>query len=95
LIVPVLVLAEAKHAAERKRVPIAFEVVLQTVTASPRISVFSMDIFTLKYLSSQLDIHDSIIVATALFGQEFFREDMTILTHDREITESGLVPVLW
>ena len=46
LIVPVLVLAEAKHAADRKRLPIAFERVLQAVLASPRITVFPMDLYS-------------------------------------------------
>ena len=95
LIVPVLVLAEAKHAADRKRIPMAFERVLQAVLASPRITVFPMDLHTVHYLSSQLDIHDSIIVATTHFCKEFFRDDITILTNDRAITESGLVATLW
>ncbi len=45
LIAPVLVLAEAKHAADRKRLPIAFERVLQAVPASPRITVFPMNLY--------------------------------------------------
>ena len=95
LIVPVLVLAEAKHAADRKRLPIAFERVLQAVLASPRITVFPMDLYTVHYLSSQLDIHDSIIVATALYCREFFDDEVAILTNDIAITESGLAPTIW
>jgi PIN domain nuclease of toxin-antitoxin system len=95
LIVPVLVLAEAKHAADRKRVPLAFDRVLQAVVASPRITVFPMDLRTVPYLSSQLDIHDSIIVAAAHLCKEFFREDISILTNDIAITESGLASTLW
>lgn len=95
LIVPVLVLAEAKHAADRKRVPMAFERVLQAVLASPRITVFPMDLHTVHYLSSQLDIHDSIIVAAAHLCKEFFREDISILTNDIAIAQSGLVSVVW
>ena len=95
LIVPVLVLAEAKHAADRKRTPTAFEHVLQAVLGSPRITVFPMDLYTVHYLSSQLDIHDSLIVASALFCKEFFRDEIAILTNDRAITASGLVATLW
>ena len=95
LIVPVLVLAEAKHAADRKRLPITFERVLQAVLASPRITVFPMDLYTVHYLSSQLDIHDSIIVATALYCREFFDDEVAILTNDIAITESGLAPTIW
>jgi PIN domain nuclease of toxin-antitoxin system len=95
LIIPTLALAEAKHAADRKRVPIAFETVLQTVVSSTRITIFPMDLFIVSRITSKLDIHDSIIVATALFCREFFQDDISILTNDRAISESGLVPVVW
>ena len=48
LIVPVLVLAEAKHAADRKRLPITFERVLQSILVSPRLTVFPMDLYTIQ-----------------------------------------------
>lgn len=95
LIVPVLVLAEAKHAADRKRVSVPFETVLQTVIDSSHIEVLSLDISAVGYLSSELDIHDAIIVATARAAQDFFGEDVSILTNDIAITESNLVPVIW
>lgn len=95
LIVPVLVLAEAKHAADRKRVAVPFETVLQTVIDSSHIKVLSFDITAATYLSSELDIHDAIIVATARAAQDFFGEDVSILTNDITITESNLIPVIW
>lgn len=95
LIVPVLVLAEAKHAADRKRVSVPFETVLQTVIDSSHIEVLSLDISAVGYLSSELDIHDAIIVATARAANDFFGEDVAILTNDIAITESNLVPVIW
>jgi PIN domain nuclease of toxin-antitoxin system len=68
LIVPALVLAEAKHAADRKRVAIPFERVLQAVMGSARMTIFPLDLYTIEHLSSQLDIHDSIIVAALAGG---------------------------
>lgn len=95
LVVPALVLAEAKHAADRKRVSVPFERVLQAVVSSARITVFPLDLYIINYLSSQLDIHDSIIVATALHCQEFFGEEVSILTNDLAITQARLVSVIW
>ena len=95
LIVPVPVLAEAKHAADRKRVSVPFESIPQVVTNSSRIHVLSLDISTVGYLSSRLDIHDSIIVAAASFAKDFFGEDISILTNDLAITQSNLIPVVW
>ena len=95
LIVPVMVLAEAKHAADRKRVSIPFDRVIQEVVASPQITIVGMDILTVNHLSSQLDIHDSIIVATALQCRDSFEEEITLVTNDIAITQSGLIPVIW
>jgi len=95
LLIPVIVLAEAKHAADRLRVPMSFETIAQAVTSSARISVFPMDLAMVNYLSSQLDIHDAMIVATARYCQDYFREDISVLTNDLAITQSGLVTVVW
>ncbi len=95
LLVPVLVLAEAKHAADRKRVSVTFERVVEELAASPRLSVLPMDIHTVNHLSSKFDIHDSIIVAAALYAKEYFGEEIALLTKDKTITDSGLIPVIW
>ena len=50
---------------------------------------------TVNHLSSQLDIHDSIIVATALQCRDSFEEEIALLTNDTAITQSGLIPVIW
>lgn len=95
LILPLLVLAEAKHIAERKRISISFQEIMESVVASPRITIAPLDIFTLAHMSSDLDIHDGLIVATALSSRDLLGEPVTVLTRDKAITESGLVPVLW
>lgn len=95
LLIPLIVLAEAKHIANRKRVPISFDEILQTVISMSRCTIFPMDIFTVTYIPDNLDIHDRLIVAAALHCREFFNDEVTILTNDIAITESGLTPVIW
>ena len=95
LIIPSIVLAEAKYIAERKRVAIPFKAILDAVFTSPNATFFAFDLFLIEYLPAGLEIHDSIIVATALFCKEFFREEVSIVTNDLAITQSGLVPVIW
>ena len=75
------------------RVP--FERVLQEIASWSFVTVFPMDIYTVSHLSSKLDIHDSVIVATALQCREYFAEDVALLTNDIAITQSGLIPVIW
>jgi len=46
-------------------------------------------------LPDNFDIHDSIIVATALQCQDSFADEIALLTNDIAITQSGLVTVVW
>ncbi len=95
LVVPTIVLAEAKYIADRKRVPVPFDEILSSVINDPRCTVFPLDIFAILYLPDNLDIHDSLIVATALYCRDFFNDAVTILTKDEEIVQSALVPTVW
>ena len=95
LIIPVIVLAEARHIANRKRVPLSFNEILRLIATTPRCTVFPLDIFTLSYLPNNLDIHDSLILATALYCRDFFSDEVAILTNDIAITESRLISTIW
>lgn len=95
LIIPAIVLAEAKHIADRKRVPVPFSEIIQAIVSMPQCIVLPLDIFTVSRLPAELDIHDSLIVATALYCQDFFDDEIAVLTNDLTITHSGLVQVIW
>lgn len=95
LIVPSIVLAEAKHIADRKRIPLTFQEILDEITASPNAIIFPFDEFVINRLPDNLEIHDGMIIATALYCQDTFEEQVTLLTNDLAITQSNLVPVIW
>lgn len=95
LVIPSIVLAEAKHIADRKRIPLAFQEILDQISASPNVTIFPLDEFVVNHLPANLEIHDSIIIATALQCQESFQEDVALLTNDIAISQSGLIPVIW
>ena len=95
LILPAIVLAEAKCIADSKRVPIAFPDILATILNDPRCIVYPIDILTVFYLPKGLDIHDALIVGTALLCRDLLRQDIYILTKDEEIQESGFIPTVW
>jgi PIN domain nuclease of toxin-antitoxin system len=46
-------------------------------------------------IPTNLNIHDAIIVATALFYRDVLQKPITLITKDGEITRSGLVQTLW
>lgn len=92
--VPTVVLAEAKHISERKRIPLSFDEIMQTIAADPRITIFPLDVFVVAGMPGNLDIHDALIVATAFAAQKLFAEEIAILTRDELITASRLLPVV-
>jgi len=95
LIVPSIVLAEAKHIADRKRIPLTFQEILDEITSSPNAIIFPFDEFVINRLPDNMEIHDGMIIATALYCQDAFEEQVTLLTNDLAITQSNLVPVIW
>lgn len=95
LIVPAIVLAEAKYIADRKRVQVSFNDILSAVTASPNYTVAPLDVPTIGHLPDDLDIHDALVVATALHLQQLYNDEVIILTMDLRITESTLTKTLW
>jgi len=95
LIVPAIVLAEAKYIADAKRVPISFQDVLTAITGDPSCVVAPVDILAVSYMPKGLDIHDGLIVASALLYRDLFGEDVYILTRDERIRESHSVPIVW
>src|ERR1044072_8436391 len=95
LIIPSIVLAEAKHIADRKRIPLTFQEILDQISISPNVTIFPLDEIVVNHLPDNLEIHDGIIVATALQCQNAFKEEVALLTNDIAIKESGLVPIVW
>ena len=46
-------------------------------------------------LPTTLDIHDAVIVGTALVYRDLLGQQVALITKDAAITTSGLVPVVW
>lgn len=92
VIVSPLVLAELVMIAEKQRVPIDFSEILNTVTTISGfrlVGLSSQTAASTQNLSPLPDIHDRLIVATAL------EYNVPLLTADQAITDSGLVSVVW
>lgn len=94
IVVPSICLAEASFLRERRRIQIDFEEIVSFLQTTPQVSVHPLDIPVAAHLPPQLNIHDGIIVATALVLRER-GEEVAVITRNGEITRSGLVPVIW
>lgn len=50
---------------------------------------------TVFYLPRGLNIHDTLIVATALVCQDLLKQEIHILTKDEALKKCGLIPTVW
>lgn len=57
--------------------------------------IYPFDTLVAQRLPTSLEMHDAIIVATALLHRELTGEALALVTRDEKITASGLVPVIW
>ncbi len=92
LIIPAIVLAEIKYLAHKGRLTQTLDEVLRVINSDPRCTIYPIDLSVVSKAPLGLDIHDSLIVGTALVQREAITG---ILTRDETITSAGLVPTLW
>lgn len=95
IVVPALVLAEIGHLYGRQRISVDIPSVLHYIRTATNCRVSSLDEAVIAHLPTSLDIHDAIIVATALYYRDGLGEAVGLITRDAAIQASSLVPVIW
>lgn len=95
LVIPTIVLAEIHFLYARHRIKVDVRAVLTSITSATNCIVYPLDQTVVNLLPTNLEIHDAIIVATALVFRDVLGEQVAIITKDREIAASGLVPTVW
>ena len=92
LIIPSIILAEIKYLAHKGRLTQTLDEVLRVINSDPRCIIYPIDLSVVNKAPLGLDIHDSLIIGTALVQREIVAG---ILTRDEAIASSSLVPTLW
>ena len=95
VVVPTIVLAEITFLYARHRIAIDLPHVLAHIASAANCLVYPLDGAVVERLPTTLNIHDAIIVATALVFRDVLSERTAVVTKDADITASGLVDVLW
>jgi PIN domain nuclease of toxin-antitoxin system len=95
LVVPVMVLIELRYMAANKRLLSEFEALLDKLRAKPNVAFMDLTQDVAAHIDLRLDVHDAIIVATALQFQAATGEAVKVISKDRKIVASGLVDVIW
>lgn len=95
VVVPTIVLADITFLYARRRVAIDLPHVLAHLTSAANCLMYPLDAAVVERLPTTLNIHDAIIVATALVFRDVLSESTAVVTKDAEITASRLINVLW
>jgi|SRR5262245_55306046 len=95
VVFPTIVLAEITFLYARHRIAIGLPHVLAHIASAANCPVYPLDGTVVERLPTSLNIHDAIIVATALVFRDVLSERTAVVTKDADITASGLLDVLW
>jgi len=95
IVVPSIVILEIKYLYRRKRIPLPFEDGVGHMEATPNVLFYPLELSVVSLAPASLDIHDAIIVGTALHLSNELNQPVSLVTADRTICDSGLVPVIW
>ena len=95
LVIPTVVLAEIKYLFRKKRVSIAFKNVMHYVEADPRCIIYPFDLPCVEKLDERLNLHDGVIVATALIYRDSIDSSTKLITKDKSIIGSHAIDTVW
>lgn len=94
LVLPTIVLAEVKYLSYKRRFPVTIREVLHLIGSTDRCTIYPADLQVVEAMPTGLDIHDGLIVGTALVLQPVLG-DVAEITCDNAIIDSRLVPTVW
>ena len=97
LIIPSIVLVEIKYLTAKNRIRMEIKAIVDDLLSQGNCMVYPLDDLLVKYIPIELNIHDGIIFATAKIQKENFKEDIYLLTKDKEITalNQSDVTIVW
>lgn len=92
IIIPTIVLAEIMYISQKGRISMTFEETLSRIEMYENFRVAALEIDILKVAASiggDLEMHDRLIVATALYFNAH------LITKDEQITQNRIVNTVW
>ncbi len=95
LIIPTIILAELKYLFSRKRIAFPIDDVFSFIGNDNRCLVYPFDLNCVEFLDERLNLHDAIIVSTALVFRSSFDEETFLVTKDSEIHKLNIIKVIW
>jgi PIN domain nuclease of toxin-antitoxin system len=94
-VIPTIVLAEIKYLFAKKRIGISFAKVIDALREDSRVRIHPFDFSCVELLNTEFDLHDGMIVATAILFRDNFNKNTFLITKDEKIRKSGLIKTIW
>ncbi len=95
LVVPTIVLAETRYLFSRKRIGLSFEEISQAIENDDRCVVYPFDLDCVERIDDRLDLHDAVIVVTALVFRDFIDPSTKLISKDSAIQMAGVIETVW
>ncbi|MBW3539911.1 MAG: PIN domain-containing protein [Planctomycetes bacterium] len=95
LVIPTIALAEMTFLYAKLRIATSLSTVWNTIAGVSNWVLHPLDEPVVRRLPTSLNIHDAIIVATALVHRDVLGESTALISKDTDITASGLIQVIW
>jgi len=95
LIIPTIVLAELKYLFSKKKIRVSLARVMETLDTDPRVRIRHFDLACVEALDPGFNLHDAMIVATAIVFRRDIDPETAIITKDRQIQDSGIIDTVW
>jgi len=94
-ILPTIVLVEITYLYTKGRIAVDRAVVQQRLVAAVNCVLYPLDEQVAMHIPTGLNIHDAIIVATALVYRDILHEPVAVITKNGEMTRSRLIETVW
>lgn len=95
LVIPTIALIEVRYLYAKGRIATAFNDVQRDIISATNCTIYPIDEHIVSLVPTVLDIHDGIIVATALVYRDLFKLPTALITKDSAIKNSGLIQTIW
>ena len=94
-ILPTIVLVEITYLYTKGRIAVDIAMVQQRLVTAVNCVLYPLDEQVAMRIPPGLNIHDAIIVATALVYRDILQEPVAVITKNGEITRAGLIHTVW
>ncbi|MBN2541495.1 PIN domain-containing protein [bacterium] len=94
-LIPSIVMAELKYIFRKFKILNKFKKVFSEITSDYNCIILPLNEDIVEKMDANLEMHDSIIITSAINYKKIQKEDVKIITKDKMIQKISLVDTIW